>query len=198
MLDKQRHILINPLIPLIIRVAVLAFVLTSLGIASELHEDTAKADSICGRFSDIVYIIIWTVIASCYLILVALDEFRAAPIGLRRPWTKFVLTVADFIFISFFTAAISLVFSMHSDWHCDSRNKSIRGTRDGKTCGSSTREVCKLVRTLSGLMVVSGFSWAIMFAVTISRLLAHAVYAPGAGAAVTLRRRGTIKSSYRW
>lgn len=188
----------NPVVPLILRVIVLAFVLTSLGLAAKLHNNTASVGSPCGRRSDITYLIVWTSLAALYLILVELDDFRAAPIGLRRPWTKFALTFSDFIFISFFTAAIGLGFSIHSDWGCGAMENTIRGTREGQTCGTSGPQVCKLVRSVSALMIVSGFMWAIMFSVTVARLLAHAVYAPGSsGGAVTMRRRATIRSRYR-
>jgi len=134
--------------------------------------------SLCEGAVDRQFLLAWPVITIIYLIAVTVDEFRAPPIGLRSPTTKLLLTILEFLSISFQSAATSFAFTL--------------ATLSGSCYVTSTPRFRQHLRALPWMLLLAGIAWAAVFAVSISRLLVAATSAP-----VTRMRRRRIRRRQR-
>ncbi|KAF2668328.1 hypothetical protein BT63DRAFT_414342 [Microthyrium microscopicum] len=182
----KRHILSNPLVPLLLRILILSFILGALSLAVNLHRTAST--STCTRGPDITYLVTIPTLTAFLLLIIAVDEVRAPPIGLRKRMTKFMLTLIDVLFNLLLAAATAIGWSMYIGAHCADEG--------------ANAKMHRLARALSSLLTVCSVLWTGMFGITIARLLAHTMGVPGGGSnPVTMRRRGTVRSrrmSVRW
>lgn len=156
--------------PLLGRVTVLVFSLAAAALAGLVLKgsiDTGgdkSVHSICEDAVDRAFLLAWPIITTLYLVAVTVDEFMAPPIGLRSPITKLLLTIFEFLNISFQSAATGLAFTL--------------STLSGSCYVSSTSQFRQRLRALPWMLLLAGIAWAAVFTVSISRLLVAATTPP--------------------
>jgi uncharacterized membrane protein len=156
-------------VPLLGRITVIIFSLAAAALAGVILRGPIKTDdksiqSLCEGAVDRRFLLAWPIITILYLIAVTVDEFRAPPIGLRSPMTKLLLTIFEFLNISFQSAATSFAFTL--------------STMSGSCYITNTSRFRQHLRVLPWMLLLAGMAWAAIFAVSISRLLVAATSAP--------------------
>jgi uncharacterized membrane protein len=164
------------LVPLLGRITVLIYSLAAAALAGMVIKGSAKSSdkavqSLCEGAVDRAFLLAWPIITTVYLIAVTVDEFMAPPIGLRSPLTKLLLTIVEFLNISFQSAATSFAFTL--------------STLSDSCYGTSTSAFRQRLRALPWMLLLAGMAWAAVFTVSISRLLVAAT----AESAPRVRRR---------
>jgi hypothetical protein len=169
LIKAKRYILWSPLVPLLGRITVLAFSVAAAALAGMMLRGSIASDDkavrpLCEGAVNRPFLLAWPIITTIYLIAVTVDEFMAPPIGLRSPLTKLLLTIVEFLNISFQSAATSFAFTL--------------STLSGSCYDTSTAEFRQRVRALPWMLLLAGMAWAAVFTVSISRLLVAATAAP--------------------
>ena len=112
----QRNILRNPVVPLVFRFIVLGFSVIALTLGAIIFEKTSsKPNPRCQKpegtpLTSPLMAIVVDAVAIVYLLLIAWDEYRGQPLGLRPAKTKVRLILLDLFFIVFDSANLSLAF----------------------------------------------------------------------------------------
>jgi hypothetical protein len=143
-------------------------------IKGQIKSSDKAVQSLCEGAVDRAFLLAWPILTTIYLIGVTVDEFMAPPIGLRSPLTKLLLTIVEFLNISFQSAATSFAFTLSK--------------LSGSCYGGSTFAFRQRVRALPWMLLLAGMAWAAVFTVSISRLLVAATTEPA-----PRTRRGRIR-----
>lgn len=185
----------NPLVPLLIRLIVLAFVLGGLGVGVTIYRGSNALNAspmvrsstgqgpgtneayICEQQASTYMAFIVDSIAVLYLIYITYDEYTNKPLGLRRGRDKVRLLLLDLLFIVFSAANLSLAMNTLQDeqWACFSEPTSAGSNSNNNQVASSTcvksNALCHRQRALCGVLVIALVTWVMTFAISILRLV---------------------------
>lgn len=173
-LDNSRYL------PLAFRILVMIFSLIALGLAVRIYQNsnsykTAEISSIPQQASTIMAICVNS-IACVYVIYIAIDEFRAAPIGLRNLLDKMKVVLLDILFIIFSSANLALAFNTRYDreWVCSSYY--LDNTISQATHVSpSVPYICRKQKALSSFLFILLFAWVINVIFSMLRIVRRTV-----------------------
>jgi len=142
---RQRILLRNPFVPLIVRLLVLSFVLAALGLGAYIYRFSAALNAspdlrasagapttttpgaastastyICRQQPSTYMAFIVSALAVLYLLYITWDEYFSKPLGLRDTRAKMRLLFLDLLFIVFSAADLALAFNTLTDvqWAC--------------------------------------------------------------------------------
>jgi len=164
LLQRIRYqILRNPYVPLVIRLMILTFAATALGISVQLRHDLKSSAHLVEDDSSLMAVIV-DAVAIPYICAVTYDEYKAKPIGLRSTNAKLRIILLDLGFIVFESVNVGLVFMAVGgpDQGCD------KLANDGS---SYFANVCGRTQALAGVLVVALFAWLSAFIISILRLV---------------------------
>lgn len=183
----------NPLVPLMIRLIVLAFVLGGLALGVTIYRGSnalnvspvvrsstgggpdGDEQYICEQQASTYMAFIVDTIAVLYLIYITYDEYTNKPLGLRRSRDKVRLLLLDLLFIVFSAANLSLAMNTLDDeqWACYSNPLGVGGDNDNSQVAESTcvkdNDLCHRQRALCGILVIALVAWVMTFAISILR-----------------------------
>ncbi|KAG7194332.1 uncharacterized protein KQ657_004544 [Scheffersomyces spartinae] len=165
----QRMFLLNPMVPLILRVVIIILVGTSLGMAITIFQfSNNRIDAVAQQPSTIMAIVVQC-FALAYLIYIAYDEYSGKPLGLRNPMGKMKLILLDLLFIIFSAANLALAFNTLYDdkWACVRSNSFTKvGVPSGKI-GS----LCRRQRAMVSFLFMILCFWCLTFTISITRVV---------------------------
>lgn len=167
----QRMFLLNPVVPLILRIIIIMLAGASLGLAVTIFQfSNNRTDSVAQQPSTIMAIVVQC-FALAYLIYIAYDEYSGKPLGLRNPLGKMKLILLDLLFIIFSAANLALAFNTLYDekWVCVQSNIYTKvGVPSGKI-GS----LCRRQRALVSFLFMILCFWCLTFTISITRVVAR-------------------------
>ena len=159
----------HPMVPLIVRLTVLAFSALALGLAGSIFHKANGTE--CSRGSSTYLAIIVDVVAIVYTMYITWDEYTARPLGLRSHSAKMRLIFLDLFFIIFDSANLSLAFNTLTDdrWAC--RHTPARSVG---VCHVN-HEICVRQKALTATLLIVLVAWTATFAIsTLRYVLARA------------------------
>ncbi|RKP31193.1 hypothetical protein METBISCDRAFT_14618 [Metschnikowia bicuspidata] len=164
----QRLFVINPLVPLFLRILMLIFSSCSLGLAVTVFTNLRQT------FNNIqipqqpgtVFAIVVQSFAIVYIVYIAYDEYSGKPLGLRDPLGKLKLIMLDVLFIIFCSADLSLAYSSLFDtgWVC-------RAQPGPGANRITVGFLCRQQRALVFFLLMVVFLWLLTFAISIIRVV---------------------------
>lgn len=164
-----RIFVINPLVPLLLRIGILIFCLGALALACSIFQysnnryDGVKVDQ---QASTIMAIVVQS-FAIVYLVYIAYDEYSGKPLGLREPLGKMRLIMLDLLFIIFSSANLSLTFNTLYDdeWFCATND------RDSIDFTPTVGSICRRQRSLAAFLFLVLGLWVLTFTISIIRVV---------------------------
>lgn len=155
----KRLLLTHPLVPLALRLTVLATSAIALGLSGSIYNRTRASDF--PQNPSTVMAIVVDVVAMPYICYITWDEYTGKPLGLRPPKAKMRLVLLDLFFIMFEAANLALAFAALTDEN-GSCEPGINGTSES---------ICGRVRTLCGFLFMALLAWSLTFTVSIFRVV---------------------------
>lgn len=167
----KRIFVINPLVPLLLRICIIFFSGCALGLASTIFEfsnNEYEGVKIMQQPSTIMAIVVQCC-AIVYVCYISYDEYSGKPLGLRDPLGKMKLIMLDLLFIIFSSANLSLTFNTLYDdgWVCQSDTRS-RGQDDYVPAVDS---ICQRQRALAAFLFMVLCLWVLTFTISIIRVV---------------------------
>lgn len=166
----KRIFVINPLVPLLLRVMIIFFSACALGLACVIFQysnDTYNGYKFEQQPSTIMAITVQSC-AIVYVIYIAYDEYSGKPLGLRDPLGKMKLIMLDLLFIIFSSANLSLTFNtLYDDEFVCSTHKVVAGSISIPTVDS----ICFRQRGLTAFLFLVLCLWVLTFTISIVRVV---------------------------
>lgn len=190
---RQRILLRNPFIPLIVRLLVLSFVLAALGLGAYIYRFSAALNAspdlrasasptpgattpsyICRQQPSTYMAFIVCALAVLYLLYITWDEYFSKPLGLRDTRAKMRLLFLDLLFIVFSAADLALAFNTLTDvqWACyagdGAGGNSLSVDVAQSTCVYSG-VLCARQKALCAMLMIALATWTLTFVISVSR-----------------------------
>ena len=159
----HRALMNHPMVPLGVRMIVLAFSVLALSLAGSIfHRSDGKT---CVNNSSTYLAVIVDVVAIVYTVYITYDEYTSKPLGLRSHNAKMRLIFLDLAFIVFDSANLSLAFQALTDerWAC----RDIIGV-ELTTCPYS-QDICARQKALTATLLVVLLAWIGTFTISTLR-----------------------------
>lgn len=168
----RRMFLMNPLLPLFLRILILLFSLCALGLACTVFVYSRNHDgwAVAQQPSTIMAVAVQCV-AVVYVVYIGYDEYSGKPLGLRDPLGKMKLIMLDLLFIIFSLANLLLAFNtlFADEWVCRPAHSSVI---DGYTqFFPQILNICRRQRALVAFLFVLLCLWVLNFTVSIVRVV---------------------------
>lgn len=153
----QRTVLLNPIVPMVIRMNVWLFSAVALALACSIHHVTDKSDitnkepgntPIRATPSTNMAVVV-DAVALVYLLYITYDEYSGKPLGLRPAKAKMRLIFLDLFFIVFDSANLSLAFEAIE--------------------GNCYKQVCSLQKALASVLLIALLAWLLTFSISVMR-----------------------------
>lgn len=166
----KRIFVINPLVPLLLRICIIFFSACALGLACTIFQysnnryDGSKIEQ---QPSTIMAIVVQC-FAIVYVAYIAYDEYSGKPLGLRDPLGKMKLIMLDLLFIIFSSANLSLTFNTLYDdeWVCQN---DIDLPIDDRS--PTVTSICRRQRGLAAFLFLVLNLWLLTFTISIIRVV---------------------------
>ncbi|ORX98723.1 hypothetical protein BCR34DRAFT_547888 [Clohesyomyces aquaticus] len=161
----RRTVMNHPMVPLVVRCAVLTFSCLALALAGSIfHRSDTHG---CVNNSSTWLAVIVDVVAIIYTLYITYDEYTSKPLGLRSHSAKMRLIFLDLLFIVFDSANLSLAFQALTDerWACrDSADTQVN------SCPFS-KDICTRQKALTATLLIALVAWLMAFAISTLRLI---------------------------
>jgi hypothetical protein len=167
---RYHSILMNhPMVPLGVRMIVLAFSVLALALAGAIFHKSDNQS--CKNNSSTWMAILVDVVAIVYTIYITYDEYTSKPLGLRSHNAKMRLIFLDLAFIVFDSANLSLAFQALTDeqWACRKGHNSV-GNLQLQNCAYSS-EICVRQKVLTATLLVALVAWLGTFTISTLRYM---------------------------
>lgn len=173
----KRIFVINPLVPLLLRICIIFFSVCALALAATIwnYSDRKYEGTKIQQQPSTIMAIVIQCIAIVYLIYIAYDEYSGKPLGLRDPLGKMKLIMLDLLFIIFSSANLSLAFNTLYDdqWVCQS------GPDDGSpNYVPAVSSICRRQRLLAAFLFLVLNLWVLTFTISLVRVVDRVSVAP--------------------
>ncbi|PSK41333.1 hypothetical protein C7M61_001014 [Candidozyma pseudohaemuli] len=182
MSDEKRAILVptlkrifinNPLVPLLLRILILIFCVTSLALACTIYVNSNKKyeDFEVPQQAGTIMAIVVNCFAVVYVVYIAYDEYSGKPMGLRNPLGKMKLIMLDLFFIIFSSANLSLAFNSITDreWVCHDSNSDV--LKEMGIFYPPVSSLCRRQKALTSFLILALFMWVLTFTISIIRVV---------------------------
>lgn len=169
----KRIFVINPLVPLALRICIIFFSGCALGLASTIYEFSDReyqGVKITQQPSTIMAIVVQCC-AIVYVCYISYDEYSGKPLGLRDPLGKMKLIMLDLLFIIFSSANLSLTFNTLYDdqWVCQDGTDS--GSHRSDDFVPTVSSICERQRALTAFLFLVLSLWVLTFTISIIRVV---------------------------
>ncbi|KAF2870490.1 hypothetical protein BDV95DRAFT_573956 [Massariosphaeria phaeospora] len=161
----HRTIMNHPMVPLAIRLIILAFSVLALSLAGAIYRKSDSAG--CDNNSSTWMALVVDIVAIIYTAYITWDEYTSKPLGLRSHNAKMRLIFLDLAFIVFDSANLSLAFQSLTDerWAC----------RDGPDTEGAicpyVQDICVRQKALTATLLIALVAWISTFAISTLRLI---------------------------
>jgi hypothetical protein len=162
--QRMHHIVLrNPVIPLVIRMVVLTFSLTAMGLGAWILRYSPRSSTMDEASPKMA--VSTNCFAVLYTLYITYDEYAGKPLGLRSANAKMRLIFLDLIFIVFGSANLSLALELVAENY---------GSGDVR-CGAFA--ICGRQEALAGMLFMVLFAWLMTFSISVLRY-AHLASGP--------------------
>lgn len=158
----------HPMVPLVVRLVVLAFSVLALALAGSIfHRSDSRS---CKNNSSTWMAIVVDVVAIVYTVYITYDEYTSKPLGLRSHYAKMRLVFLDLAFIVFDSANLSLAFQALTDsrWACKDGTGLAEG---GFSSCPYVKSICVRQKALTATLLIALIAWLTTFAISTMRLI---------------------------
>jgi hypothetical protein len=170
----KKLLIVNPLIPLLLRVLIVIFSACALGMACTIYQqsregyDGIKIDQ---QASTIMCIVVSTFVI-VYLIYIAHDEYNGKPVGLRNPLEKVNYVLFDTVFMIFSSANLTLAFNTLFDdrWVCRPLRDAVSTAKQAVPVITS---ICRRERAMTSFLFITICLWILVFTLAVTRIIAR-------------------------
>lgn len=175
----KRIFVINPLVPLLLRIMIIFFSACALGLAGTIfqHSNHRYEGSRVEQQPSTIMAIVVQCFAIVYVAYIAYDEYSGKPLGLRDPLGKMKLIMLDLLFIIFSSANLSLTFNTLYDdeWVCKSNPEEdyyIQNDPGSRRFFTPTvASICRRQRGLAAFLFLVLNLWVLTFTISIVRVV---------------------------
>ncbi|KAF2805130.1 uncharacterized protein BDZ99DRAFT_466781 [Mytilinidion resinicola] len=167
---KTKHALVNSIwVPFTLRLLVLAFTATALGLSGSIFHLTDG--TVCKKGASTWLALIVDAVAVIYNGYVMGDEYKSPPLGLRPKSAKLSLLLLDLFFVVFDSANISLAFKALTDesWACFDDVPNVEYSTVA-LCPLNNK-ICNHQKALAGTLLVALIAWLTTFTISLFRVV---------------------------
>mgnify|MGYP001099953991 CR=1 FL=1 len=170
----KKLLILNPLIPLLLRVLIVIFSACALGMACTIYQRSREGyDGI--RIDQQPSTIMCIVVSTCvivYLIYIAHDEYNGKPMGLRNPLEKVIYVLLDTVFMIFSSANLTLGFNTLFDdrWVCRPMRDRVETAQQAVPVITS---ICRRERAMTSFLFITICLWILVFTLAVTRIIAR-------------------------
>ncbi|EGV62843.1 hypothetical protein CANTEDRAFT_126002 [Yamadazyma tenuis ATCC 10573] len=173
----KRIFVVNPLVPLMLRIMIIFFSACALGLACTIFQfsNHKYGGSKVEQQPSTIMAIVVQCLAIVYVAYISYDEYTGKPLGLRDPLGKMKLIMLDLLFIIFSSANLSLTFNTlyQDEWVCQSdRDEDIASSSSTISFFTPTvASICRRQRGLAAFLFLVLNLWVLTFTISIIRLV---------------------------